>query len=85
MLSAGHRVIYDITLIRGPGPKMADIAAAANIYSEGETQYTFESSAIVKKYEKIWILRRVSLWQRVDDRLKYDKGSPFFQQRGFII
>ena len=64
---------------------MAAIAAAANIYSEGEMQYTFESSAIVKKYEKIWILRRVLLWQRVDDQLKYDKGSPFFQQRGFII
>ena len=64
---------------------MAAIAAAANIYSEGEMQYTFESSAIVKKYEKIWILRRASLWQQVDDQLKFDKGSPFFQQRGFII
>ena len=39
---------------------MAAIAGAANIYSEGEMQYTFESSAIVKKYEKIWILGRVS-------------------------
>ena len=47
--------------------------------------YTFNRLTIVKKYEKIWILRRVSLWQRVDDQLKYDKASPFFQQRGFII
>ena len=53
--------------------------------NEISTKCTFNRLTIVKNYEKIWILRRVSLWRRMDDQLKYDKASPFFQQRGFII
>ena len=63
MLSARHRVDYDITLIPGVSAKNGSNCSTEEKCKQWmrNIKYTFNRLTIVKNYEKIWILRRVSL------------------------